>query len=112
MKNIVIEILNLKYNQFIEMLQEINQIATYFIQDDGSTLSFQIVKGTDTTFLWKLTTRIECSKYRHDSTDIISYRILRLNEFLNIYKHIKLQFNELESLVESNKQTQLTLYES
>ena len=61
----LIDIIHLKYSQFIKMIEELNGIAQYFVHDDGSSLSFNIVKGTDSTFLWKLTVRIECSKVKN-----------------------------------------------
>lgn len=57
-----LEMINLKYSNLLTMIDELNSIAEYFLDDDGSSLSFRICKGTDQTFLWKLTIRIECSK--------------------------------------------------
>lgn len=58
----LVEIINLKYSKFLQMINELNSIAEYFLDDDGYSLSFSICKGTDLTFLWKLTVRIECAK--------------------------------------------------
>jgi hypothetical protein len=82
--NLFIQMVNLKYRNFIQMIQELNgiipffsilfnliifmfllkpkELAQYFIDSDGSSLQFNIIKGTDATFLWKITVRIECSK--------------------------------------------------
>ena len=62
--NIFKEIINIKYSEFLEMIKELNSIAEYFVDDEGCSLSFSICKGTDATFLWKLTVRIKCSKVR------------------------------------------------
>ncbi len=35
-------------------------------------------------------------KLNDDDTDIKSYRILRLNQFINIYKHLKQQMDTLK----------------
>ena len=59
-----IDMINLKYKNFLQMIEELNNIAQYFIDDDGSQSTFNIIKGTDATFLWKVTVRIECSKVR------------------------------------------------
>ncbi len=48
----LIEMIQLKYKAFLKMLDEVNNIAQYFIDEDGSHLTFHIVKGTDATFLW------------------------------------------------------------
>jgi hypothetical protein len=48
----LIEMIQLKYKTFLQMLDELNNIAQYFVDDDGSHLTFHIVKGTDATFLW------------------------------------------------------------
>lgn len=69
----IVEIVNLKYSQFVEMIKELNSIAEYFVDDDGSSLSFSISKGTDLTFLWKLTVKIECSKVRKFSITAIKF---------------------------------------
>ena len=71
------------------MLNELNSIAEYFLDENGFSLSFSISKGTDQTFLWKFTVRIECTKSKVGDTDIKSYRILRLSQFINIYNFIK-----------------------
>lgn len=60
--HLFLEMINLKYSNLLAMIEEINSIANYFIDEDGSTLFFHICKGTDQTFLWKLTVRIECVK--------------------------------------------------
>lgn len=59
---VFIEIINLKYSFFVKMIAEMNSIAEYFIDDEGYKLTFRIANGTDKTFLWKLTVRIECIK--------------------------------------------------
>lgn len=87
--NAMIELINLKYGEFIEMLKELNSIAEYFLDENGFSLSFSISKGTDQTFLWKFTVRIECTKLKVGTTDIQSYRILRLSQFINIYNYVK-----------------------
>jgi hypothetical protein len=46
------------------MINELNAIAEYFLDDDGFSLSFRRVADTDLTFLWKLTIKIECSKVK------------------------------------------------
>ena len=85
----LIEMINLKYQQFIHMLKELNSIAEYFLDDQGYSLSFSIAKGTDQSFLWKFTIRIVCAKSKVGTTDIKSYRMLKLAQFLNIYNYIK-----------------------
>ena len=56
------EIMNLKYEAFVNMLSELNSIAEYFLDSQGCSLHFKVVNGTDKSFLWKLTVRIECLK--------------------------------------------------
>ena len=60
----VLDMINLKYTQLVSMINELNSIAEYFLDEDGSSLSFNILKNSDQTFLWKLTIRIECKKVR------------------------------------------------
>ena len=59
------EIFHLKYGKFLEMVQELNSIAEYFLDENGNALDFKIAKGTDLTFFWKFTVRIECTKVSH-----------------------------------------------
>ncbi len=105
------DIVKLKYSLFLEMLSEMNSIAEYFIDDDGNKLNFKIVQGSDKTFLWKLTIRIECFKTKidcnndssgdyarnHSSDNPKQARYLRLNQFVNIYNHIKQQSEVLKT---------------
>ncbi|CAF0991794.1 unnamed protein product [Brachionus calyciflorus] len=95
-----VEIFNLKFFKFIEMLKELNSIAEYFLDENGYVLDFKIAKGTDLTFLWKFTVRIECTKSRVGDSDIKSFRLLKLNEFINVYNHIK-QHTEALKLFEN-----------
>lgn len=53
-----LEIINLKYTMLNQMINRLNSIAEYFLDDEGNQLQFMIKKGTDQTFLWKLTIRI------------------------------------------------------
>ena len=61
----LINMITLKYSEFKKMVNELNSIAEYFLDQDGYGLLFNIQKGTDLTFLWKITVRIECSKVIH-----------------------------------------------
>ena len=58
----LVELVNLKFDRFKAMITELNSVAEYFLDDNGYHLSFAIPKGTDQTFLWKFTVRIECTK--------------------------------------------------
>lgn len=101
------EIINLKYSFFLKMIAELNSIAEYFIDDDGYKLTFQVQTGTDKTFLWKLTIRIECVKAKLLEDNHVhkkSFRLLRLNQFINIYNHIKQQSEVLKSFNETNSE--------
>jgi hypothetical protein len=62
LSNNLVEMINLKYSKFLAMVKELNSIAEYFLDDEGYRTEFHLVKGTDSTFLWKLTVRIECLK--------------------------------------------------
>lgn len=82
------------------MISEMNSISEYFVDDNGFKLIFRIQDKTDATFLWKLTVRIECVKLRVDDDEKLqnqSLRILRLNQFINIYNHIKQQSEVLQN---------------
>ena len=53
-----LELINLKYSMLTQMINKLNSIAEYFLDDDGNQLKFAVKNGTDQTFLWKLTIRI------------------------------------------------------
>lgn len=57
-----VEIFTLKYDKLLKMIDELNSIAQYFLDEDGSQLSFQVARGSDATFLWRLTIRIKCTR--------------------------------------------------
>lgn len=56
------EIFHLKYPKLTSMIEELNSIAEYFLDENGNSLDFKIAKGTDLTFFWKFTVRVECTK--------------------------------------------------
>ncbi|RNA18028.1 RING finger protein 141-like [Brachionus plicatilis] len=100
------DMFHLKYPKFIEMIEELNSIAEYFLDENGNALDFKIAKGTDLTFFWKFTIRIECTKSKIGDSDIKSFRLLKLNEFLHIYQHIK-QYADALKLFDDTQQNNL-----
>lgn len=92
----LVEIFTLKYDKFLKMIDELNSIAQYFLDEDGSQLAFEVARGSDVTFLWRLTVRIRCSRYKNDLSNIINSRLLNLNQFLNVYNTIKQQSETLK----------------
>lgn len=85
------EIINLKYAMLTQMIGRLNSIAEYFLDDEGNQLQFTVKKGTDQTFLWKLTIRILATKFKTGQQGPRTCRQLRLNEFVNVYNYISQQ---------------------
>ena len=58
---------------------------------------FAVKKGTDTTPLWKGTVRIACCKVDSETSEVESYRLLTLKQFLAIFKSLQTQTAALQA---------------
>ena len=81
------EMVNLKYSRFVAMINELNSIAEYFLDDDGCSLSFRLVNGTDQSFLWKLTVRITASKVIQN----LYFEMEKFITFFNLFFYTQVQ---------------------
>jgi len=95
LKTQILEIVSLKYETFLKMIDELNSIAEYFLDDEGFHLKFKVAPGSDLTFFWKLTVRVQCYKCKNED-NITSVRLLNLNQLLNVYNTIKQQSETLK----------------
>ena len=85
------EIANLSYDDFLDNVTELNELASHFLDSNGKLLVFAVKKGTDTTPLWKGTVRVACCKVDANTKDVDTYRVLTLKQFLAIFKSLQTQ---------------------
>src|SRR5690348_5348008 len=103
-QNAMVKLVTIKYETFINMIKELNSLASYFVDDNASSMTFCIVSGTDKTFLWKLTVRVDCLRTSVNG-NVESRRVLKLNDFINIYNNIKGQYESMKIFKEHLEET-------
>lgn len=91
----------LTYPEFLRSIDEINNITSTFCDSRGKQLRFIVKKGTDTTFLWKVTVRIRCYKVNAQTQRVDSCRALTLRQYAVIYREIVEQLGSLSTLQHS-----------
>lgn len=83
------EIAGLSYEEFLDYIQELNEISSHFLDANGKQLVFAVKKGTDSTALWKGTVRVACVKVDSSTKAVDSYRLLSLKQFLAVFKSLQ-----------------------
>lgn len=82
---------SLTYDQFLDSISTLNELAGDFSDINGKHLIFRIRKDTDTTVFWKGTVRIKCHKVNSKTGAIESTRILSLKQYVYLYNEIMRQ---------------------
>ena len=90
------QIANLSYDEFLDYVNDINEISSQFLDSNGKQLVFAVKKGSDTTAIWKGTVRVACCKVDATSKAVDSYRLLTLKQFLAIFKALQTQTAALQ----------------
>jgi len=85
------EIAGLSYEEFLDYIQDLNEISSHFLDANGKQLVFAVKKGTDSTALWKGTVRVACVKVEASTKAVDSYRLLTLKQFLSVFKSLQTQ---------------------
>jgi len=85
------EIAGLSYEEFLDYVQDLNEISSHFLDANGKQLVFAVKKGTDSTALWKGTVRVACVKVEASTKAVDSYRLLTLKQFLSVFKSLQTQ---------------------
>jgi len=85
------EIAGLSYEEFLDYIQDLNEISSQFLDANGKQLVFAVKKGTDSTALWKGTVRVACVKVEASTKAVDSYRLLTLKQFLSVFKSLQTQ---------------------
>ena len=85
------EIAGLSYEEFLDYIQDLNEISSHFLDANGKQLVFAVKKGTDATALWKGTVRVACVKVEASTKSVDSYRLLTLKQFLAVFKSLQTQ---------------------
>ncbi|XP_068220727.1 RING finger protein 141-like isoform X2 [Palaemon carinicauda] len=78
----------LTYDQFLSYITQLNQICREYKDSDGHVLVFAVKKGTDSTIFWKATVRIACVKLNTVTNKVLSYRLLNIRQFLQVFRRI------------------------
>lgn len=66
------------------------------MKNEAKGLVFAVKKGTDATPLWKATLQIACVTVVPETREVESYRLLSLEQFLNVFNTIKLQYSVMK----------------
>lgn len=78
----------LSYDNFLQMVNELNRISVSLPDKSGKKLIFLVKKRTDASIFWKSTVRIACVRVITSSGKIETYRLMNLKEFLQVYKMV------------------------
>lgn len=81
----------LTYEQFLESITTLNDLAYEFSDISGKHLIFCIRKGTDTTIWWKGTVQIKCHKVISQTGVIEATHVLSLKQFIVLYNEMMRQ---------------------
>ncbi|KAG8176663.1 hypothetical protein JTE90_029310 [Oedothorax gibbosus] len=106
------EIIDISHEEFLEKIKEVNSICLNSVECQEKKMHFFIKKGSDSTFLWKQTVRINCIRVNNagglnvvfgDATydeetlekilaaggqEVEEYKLLTLGQFLLAHKMI------------------------
>ncbi|CAH1115599.1 unnamed protein product [Psylliodes chrysocephalus] len=85
------EINRLTYDDFLNLVGELNLLSKKCLDSNGNQLVFAVKKDTDSTIFWKATVQIACVKIDPDCQKVITFRLLSLNEFIKVFKTLKCQ---------------------
>lgn len=78
----------LTYDQFLSYITQLNQICREYKDSENHVLVFAVKKGTDSTIFWKATVRIACVKLNIATNKVLSYRLLNIRQFLQVFRRI------------------------
>ncbi|XP_022247368.1 RING finger protein 141-like [Limulus polyphemus] len=85
---VLTEMAVLSYDNFLQMVKELNRISVSLPDKSGKKLVFLVKKRSDASIFWKSTVRIACVRVITSSGNIETYRLMDLKEFLQVYKMV------------------------
>ncbi|XP_070552159.1 RING finger protein 141-like [Ptychodera flava] len=91
----------LKYDDFLALVSELNEIASSLPDPGGKKLQFEVKFGTDTSVLWKSTVRIRCKKLDREN-QMEQSRVMNLHQFVQLYNTMTSCVSSQESADDSN----------
>ncbi|XP_018332005.1 RING finger protein 141-like [Agrilus planipennis] len=92
------EIRNLSHEQFMNYIGELNVLSKKYEDSNGKRLVFAVKQNTDTSIFWKATVQIACVKLDAKCSQVESFRLMNLPEFIKVFKTLKCQYlTETES---------------
>lgn len=66
-------------------MSELNDLSRKCLDPEGKQLVFAVKRGTDSTILWKATTRIACVKVDPVTRKIDTYKLINLKQFIQVF---------------------------
>nr|CAH7755541.1 unnamed protein product [Callosobruchus chinensis] len=97
------EISKLTYEEFLNILGELNLLSKKCLDTEGNQLVFAVKKDTDSTIFWKTTVQIACVKIDPTTQKVATFRLLTLSEFLKVFKTVKCQVLAVEQSESASK---------
>ena len=82
------QILLLRYDEFVDIITKFNQTINSLTDDEPDYIEFSIVPESDSTMLWKLFVRINCSRVCNIFFFGFTKNLfcsLRFHELMNMY---------------------------
>ncbi|XP_028133638.1 RING finger protein 141-like [Diabrotica virgifera virgifera] len=96
------EINKLTYDDFLNLVGELNLLSKKCLDANGNQLVFAVKKDTDSSIFWKATVQIACVKIDPECQKVITFRLLSLNEFIKVFKTLKCQTMAVEQCESNN----------
>lgn len=65
---------------------------------------FAVKKGSDQSFLWKVTVRIACVKLDPESNRILNHKLINLRQFLKVFNNFEKHLEAMSTCEEQHDQ--------
>ncbi|KHJ92497.1 zinc finger, C3HC4 type [Oesophagostomum dentatum] len=73
------------WTSFLGMIKELNNVCSHVRNERDDYICFALDRTCSDGFMWKKLAKIKCFTVNKDSLQVTSSKVLRLNEFLNVY---------------------------
>lgn len=90
------QIVLLRHNEFVRLIDKFNNTLETFTRDDPYYLRFTIVPTSDSNIFWKALIRITCSKISRVDQSKSNELVLSLHQFLSVHQSLSQQILTLQ----------------